>query len=130
MRTAWIFSGLALGLLACGSDEADPGVQEALAPCESRGEVVGIQGRVVVPSCSTGVPGATVTVLDQLQFEIATVEADALGEFRVDASALPGDGSYLLRATSGPYTGPAQPAPFAVEASRSPYQIVKLSGAP
>jgi hypothetical protein len=126
-RLWWL---LLLAPCACAEEEAAEPALPDIPACESRGEGDGIWGRVVVPSCDTGVPSATVVVLDQLQFEVATATADARGEFRVPASALKGDGTYLLRAESGPYRGPATPAPFAVQGARSQYQVVKLNGAP
>ena len=105
----------------CGCGETEDGSLAPIGPCESRGEVDGIRGQVAVPACNTLVPGATVTLWDELRLNnLGTAETDVEGEFFLSAD----DGRYLLTAKKGPYQGPQTPAVFEVSGGRSDYQVI------
>lgn len=124
MVVAWVACA---ALAACGDEETDEGGgTRPDDPCASAGSVSGVRGRVVAPSCSTFVSSPTVTLLDALQFEVATATGDEFGEFSFSTAQLKGDGDYVILVEKGPYRGPDQPTPFRVMGGQSEYQIVKL----
>ncbi len=115
--------GFGLVIAALGGCAEEEEVEGACAG----GQRSGVQGQVMVASCSDPVFFADVTLFNELQFEVASTQADAEGRFSFPASALPGDGVFILTARSGPLRGPARPAPFSVEAGCSAFQTVKMA---
>lgn len=112
----------ALTLLAGCADEETTGSGD----CGSD-QRAGIQGQVLSPDCEQPIFFADVTLLNELQFEVATTQADEEGIFAFPASAIPEEGTYILTAASGPIRGPARPQPFEFSAGCSPFQTLKLS---
>ena len=108
---------LVAGVLGCG-DVAE-------SPCGG-GQLEGVQGRVEASGTGQPVFFADVTLLTQLQFEVATTAADDDGRFSFPTNAIPEDGTYVLIAESGPIRGPVQPQPFDVLGGCSPFQTVRL----
>ena len=116
-----VLAALLCCLAGCGDEEGG----EELGVCESPGTVAGIQGRVVSPACNSAVPSATVTIFDELQFEITSETAGSDGRFSFTADEIGGDGRYLIRVEKGAFSGGVTD-PVGVSGGTSQFQIVRL----
>ena len=116
---SWITMVTLLWCASCGDPSATN--QAAPSPCGMRPAADSIRGQVAVASCTEVVPGATVTLWDELlRNELGRKQTNSEGEFILP---LPAQGRYILTASKGAYSGTSEV--FTVD-GQCPYQVVVL----